>query len=166
MLRTYKGDITSLEPHQIAVFGSNTEGRHGMGFALWCYKNAGAIRGQAEGLQGQSYGLITKDLTKSTHPSVSDWEIMSGIGKLYIVASALSHKEFLIPYKGYGTNLNNYTPEEMARLFVRVEEHGKKLARDFGLVHIQDDPVPPNVIFEESFFELMNKIKDENSKGV
>jgi hypothetical protein len=45
----------------IFVFGSNLAGRHGAGAALYALKNRGAILGQGEGLQGESYGIPTKD---------------------------------------------------------------------------------------------------------
>lgn len=46
---------------RIFVFGSNLAGRHGKGAALFAYKHRGAIYGQGEGLQGQSYAIPTKD---------------------------------------------------------------------------------------------------------
>lgn len=45
----------------IFVFGSNLAGRHGKGAALHARRFHGAIYGQGEGLQGQSYGIPTKD---------------------------------------------------------------------------------------------------------
>lgn len=45
----------------IFVFGSNEAGRHGKGAALFACRNHGAIYGQGEGLQGQSYAIPTKD---------------------------------------------------------------------------------------------------------
>jgi len=46
---------------RIFVFGSNTEGRHGIGAAKFAVEHYGAIYGQAEGLQGSSYGIPTRD---------------------------------------------------------------------------------------------------------
>ena len=45
----------------IFVFGSNLAGRHGKGAALYARQHFGAIYGQGEGLQGQSYAIPTKD---------------------------------------------------------------------------------------------------------
>lgn len=56
--------ITSLEPHEVFVFGSNASGAHGGGAARFAYERFGAVWGQAEGLQGQSYGIDTT--TEST----------------------------------------------------------------------------------------------------
>lgn len=55
------GKITSLPDNHIFVFGSNTAGRHGKGAALDAKNNFGAIQGQGYGLQGQSFGIPTKD---------------------------------------------------------------------------------------------------------
>lgn len=46
---------------EIFVFGSNLAGRHGAGAALYARKHRGAIYGQGTGLQGESYGIPTKD---------------------------------------------------------------------------------------------------------
>jgi hypothetical protein len=45
---------------RVYVFGSNLEGRHGKGSALIALKHHGAIYGQGEGRQGNSYGIATK----------------------------------------------------------------------------------------------------------
>ena len=46
---------------QIFVFGSNLAGRHGKGAALTARLEHGAIYGQGIGIQGNSYGIPTKD---------------------------------------------------------------------------------------------------------
>jgi hypothetical protein len=47
----------------IFVFGSNTEGRHNGGAAKAAMDQYHAIYGQARGLQGQSYGIVTIDFS-------------------------------------------------------------------------------------------------------
>ena len=47
----------------IFVFGSNTQGNHAGGAARAAVVNYGAIMGQARGLQGNSYGIVTLDYT-------------------------------------------------------------------------------------------------------
>jgi hypothetical protein len=59
---------------EIFVFGSNTEGRHGAGTALAAKNKHGAKYGQAKGLQGNSYAIVTKELRKD-HPKVTLREI-------------------------------------------------------------------------------------------
>jgi hypothetical protein len=51
--------ITHLEPNQVFVFGSNAAGRHAAGAARQAVMSFGAIEGQGEGLQGQSYAIPT-----------------------------------------------------------------------------------------------------------
>ena len=55
--------ITHLQPNQIFVFGSNTEGRHGGGAARQAMQ-WGAEYGNPRGRQGQTYAIVTKDLAK------------------------------------------------------------------------------------------------------
>lgn len=45
----------------IFVFGANEAGRHGRGSALEAVKKHGAIYGRGYGLQGNSFGIPTKD---------------------------------------------------------------------------------------------------------
>ena len=137
-LKTYSGIITNLEPNQIFVFGSNTQGRHGKGAALTAKNKFGAIYGQSEGIQGQSYAIITKDLTSSVQPSRTPEQIVEQINKLYTYARQHRDKEFLVAYSGTGTNLNYYSNEDLARMFAKY-------------------PIPDNIVFEKSFSELVFK---------
>ena len=57
--RTTPEFITSLEPNEIFVFGSNLKGMHGGGTAYIAYRKFGAIMGKGVGLQGQSYAIPT-----------------------------------------------------------------------------------------------------------
>lgn len=134
-MKKYIGQIKQLEKNQIFVFGSNTQGRHGKGAALFALKKCGAVYGQSKGLQGQSYAIITKDLTKNTHPSISKIEITKQIKELYEFARSRSDLEFLVAYSGNGSNLNGYSPKEMADMFFSMD-------------------TPANIVFEESFILL------------
>lgn len=134
--KTYSGLIQSLAPNQIFVFGSNTQGRHGKGAALTARNKFGAKYGQAEGPQGQSYAIITKDLTKRTHPSRTVEQIKEQIHKLYEYARQNPDKEFLVAYSGKGTNLNAYSNQEMADMF-------------------SSEPIPNNIVFEQEFNKLI-----------
>ena len=131
-MKSYKGNITELKDDQIFVFGSNTEGRHGKGAALFAREKFGAVYGQAEGLQGKSYAIITKDLTKKSHPSITRSQIKDQIEKLYKFAIDNPGKEFLVPYNHESSNLNFYTSYAMADMFASF-------------------PVPENIAFEENF---------------
>jgi len=135
-MRTYHGDIRKLLPHQIYVFGSNTQGRHGKGSALTAKQRFGAIQFKAYGPQGQSYAIVTKDLTKQVHPSISKFVIKMQIQKLYEYAVQNPQLEFFIVYSGIGENLNNYSHVEMAQMF-------------------KTSAIPPNIIFRDTFAEII-----------
>lgn len=53
--------ITELKKNQIFIFGSNLAGKHYGGSAKQAVDSFGAIMGQGEGLQGQSYAFPTLD---------------------------------------------------------------------------------------------------------
>ena len=53
-----------MNPRTIFVFGSNREGRHGKGAAKTARDSYGAVYGQAKGLQGNAYAIVTKELRK------------------------------------------------------------------------------------------------------
>lgn len=133
---TYKGLITRLEPNEIFVFGSNTQGRHGKGAALTALQKFGAIYGQAKGLQGQSYAIVTKDLTKSVNPSISKEDIISQLSDLMSFANSRRDLIFYVAYSATGINLNGYTNQAMADMFKYFE-------------------IPTNIVFEEGFSKLI-----------
>ena len=134
--KTYSGFIHYLNDSQIFVFGSNTQGRHGKGAALTARLRFGAIYGKPEGIQGKSFAIITKDLTKNAHPSRTTAQIISQINKLYEYATLHLDKEFIIPYKCSDYNLNAYSSEDMAKMFA---------SRD----------IPENIVFDKQFYELI-----------
>ena len=57
---------TYPSPNWIFVFGSNLASHHGAGAALKAARFYGAKRGVAEGLEGKSYALPTKDAQLKT----------------------------------------------------------------------------------------------------
>ena len=149
--KTYTGLINYLKDNEIFVFGSNPEGRHGGGTAKIALYKYGAVNGQGHGLQGQSYGLVTKNLrkgfydpvTKITHDknglkSITKEQIIDNIKKLYKLARKMKNKDFLIAFTAEGKNLNGYSSKEMAEMF-----HSAK-------------PIPKNIIFEDKFLDLMS----------
>jgi exodeoxyribonuclease-5 len=147
--KTYSGKVTKLAPNQIFVFGSNPEGRHGAGAAKYAKDNFGAMYGQGEGLQGQSYALPTKDLRikeNNSLKSISPKQIISSIKKLYNLANS-SYKEFLVSDYS-GTNLNGYTGQEMADMFIAA------------------GPIPNNIVFHENFDKLITTQPSTSVKPV
>lgn len=73
--RVWKDKIEDLGEKDIFVFGSNPQGRHGKGAASYAVKKFGAIYGQGRGLQGNSYGLITKHIGKTPFREVISKDI-------------------------------------------------------------------------------------------
>ena len=136
-MKTYSNQITSLKPNEIFVFGSNTEGRHGLGAAKWAMK-FGAKNGKAFGLQGQTYAIITKNLKSKSHPSVSKGIIISQIIGLYKYAEKHPELDFLVAYSTE-PNLNGYTPEQMADMF-------------------KCGSIPNNIVFEHKFSKLLTGV--------
>jgi hypothetical protein len=100
--------------NQIFVFGSNREGRHGKGAAKMAMLNHGAIYGQAEGLQGDSYAIITKEL-RSDKPPVTVSEIADGVRRFLIFAAKWQATEFNVTPIGCG--LAGFTPAVIAPMF-------------------------------------------------
>lgn len=135
-MKTYKGIIQSLPENGIFVFGSNPEGRHGKGAAATAQKYFGAKFGKSRGLVGKSYGIVTKDLRKPTHPSVPIREIKEGIKQLYDFAIKNPQLDFYIAYSSRGPLLSGFTPQQMADMY-------------------NQKPIPDNIIFEEGFSKLL-----------
>lgn len=144
--KTYKGLIRSLSNNQIFVFGSNTQGRHGAGAAKTAV-SFGAQYGNPKGIQGNTYALITKDLTKNVHPSIDQNSIIEQIQELYNYAENNPEKEFLVAYSGTGTNLNGYTNQQMADMFSSYS-------------------IPNNIVFEESFNKLLIDVNENTTTEV
>jgi len=151
--KTYQGMIEKLEPNQIFVFGSNTEGKHGAGAALWARINAGAIYGQPYGFHGDTFGacysIVTKDLNIKEQPSIPEEHIVNQIKWLYAIAKTIPYKEFIIAYSGTRPNLNGYSNLEMAKMF-------KQAGVDMSPRGIDTSSrIPDNIIFEQKFWELI-----------
>jgi len=108
-------EIDKNNPNHIFVFGSNTEGRHGKGAALYAKLNHGAIYGQPEGLQGNAYAIITKNLNpklgKYGRRSISLFKIGYQLETLYEFALQNPHLTFFI--SKIGTGNAGYTNKEI-----------------------------------------------------
>ncbi len=155
--RYWSGNIiTRLKPHEIFVFGSNPEARHGAGAAkIAC--NFGAERsgrnkvGIAHGRAGNTYAIVTKNLTKGYTDALGRYYPQAGersvpiswiekdIDALYTYAKEHPDLDFLITYQ-YRVNdkgqseksLNGYTGLETLNMFYR-------------------DDIPDNIIFHDSY---------------
>ena len=158
-MRTYKGLVKNLEEHQVFTFGANPEGIHGAGAAKVAVDYYGAKLGIGRGHMGQSYGLVTKNLTpnyteevsgitykKAGLKSVSKVQMLINVIELYLYARANTELEFMIAYT-LAPNLNGYTPIEMGELFLSV-------------------PVPNNIVFNEELMLMYNEYKNRTKKEI
>lgn len=102
----------------IFVFGSNEAGRHGKGAALHARNHCGAIYGQGEGLQGQSYAIPTKDAHLRTLPVPV---IASYVARFLAFARARPGMRFELTPIGCG--LAGYKPADIAPLFADAPDN-------------------------------------------
>ena len=98
--------ITSLQKDEIFVFGSNINGMHGGGAARVAMDKFGAIWGQGEGLQGQSYAIPTMEGLANIPPVVDRF-----------IAFAKDHPELKFFVTPIGCGIAGYTEDEIAPLF-------------------------------------------------
>lgn len=101
--------ITHLKPNQVFVFGSNADGNHAGGAARIAYEKFGAVWGQGDGLQGQSYAIDT----------MSGWDaLVTGVARFLVFARRNPHIEFLLT--PIGTGIAGYRHERVAPLFANA----------------------------------------------
>jgi len=103
-------NITHLEPNQIFVYGANEKGVHGAGAARLALR-WGAKMGEY-GLNGQTYGIPTKDKKIQTLP----------LDKIQVhvndfLATAFSHPEYEFLVTKIGTGLAALPISDIAPLF-------------------------------------------------
>ena len=99
--------ITSLQPNEIFVFGSNLAGMHGGGAARTARLYFGAVMGNGDGSQGQSYAIPTMQGGVET--------IRPYVDKFIDYAKAHPEQTFLVTPIGCG--IAGFTPDEIAPLF-------------------------------------------------
>jgi len=99
--------IDRLEPNQVFVFGSNIEGHHAGGASYAAKMLFGAVEGQAEGLQGQSYAIPTV--------GISLMEMAQAVERFIAFAREHSEQQFLVTAIGCGNA--GYRPSTIAALF-------------------------------------------------
>ena len=91
--------IKELQPNEVFVFGSNANGNHTGGAARQAVENFGAIMGQAKGLQGQSYAIVTLDEAMQRVPLAYIGEQLNELNEL---AKKTPDKRFLLTLVGCG----------------------------------------------------------------
>lgn len=113
-----------MKKKRIFVFGSNRQGRHGKGAALEARTRWGARYGQADGLQGESYAIITKEL-RDDEDAVTLQEVKIAVNRFLNFARRHPELQFLIT--PIGTGLAGFTREEIFPLFDDAPENCVKL---------------------------------------
>lgn len=120
--RIASSHITSLNPGEIFVFGSHISGHHSGGAAGYAKAHFGAIEGQAEGLQGQSYAIPTDE--------VSEKELYQAIHRFCDFAA--SHPELTFHVTAIGCGNAGFSPYIVAPMFNNaVRLKNVKLPKDF-----------------------------------
>ena len=110
--RTAPENVSKLKVGEVFVFGSNKSGRHGKGAAKTAL-GWGAKWGQAEGLQGKTYGIPTKD--SSIRRTLTIAEIKPYVDRFIEFAIQNPDLKFLVTEIGCG--LAGLKPKEVAPLF-------------------------------------------------
>ncbi|OOF08221.1 MULTISPECIES: A1S_2505 family phage non-structural protein [unclassified Salinivibrio] len=162
-LRFWVGDRTSkpkdIHKNCILIATTNPEGRHGMGLANIAHRFWGAEYYVGRGLSGQSYLLVTKNLTKNYFEeatgitysrygirSLTKQQLSDNIEELFEVSRSMPTKSFILAYKRGDSNLNGYSSEELIELFTSKAK----------------SETPSNIIFHESwkaYFQRKNHEK-------
>lgn len=112
MNRRTPDNIEKITPNEVFVFGSNLSGRHGKGAAKQAL-TWGAKWGQAEGLQGKTYGIPTKDA--SIRRTLTVEEIKPFVDRFIKFAEENPKLIFMVTEIGCG--LAGHDPKNIAPLF-------------------------------------------------
>lgn len=110
--RTTPELITSLQPNEIFVFGSNLHGIHAGGAARAAVLHFGAEMGNGIGIQGQSYAIPTmQGGVETIKPYVDDF-----------IAFARQHKDLHFLVTPIGCGIAGFEPEDIAPLFASAKD--------------------------------------------
>ena len=102
--------ITQLQPDEIFVFGSNSEGNHAGGAARQAMR-FGAILGQGNGLQGQTYAVPTMFAHESKiEPYIDDF-----------ISFAKRNPQLKFFVTRVGCGIAGFTEKQIAPMFERVK---------------------------------------------
>ena len=98
----------------ILVFGSNLKGIHGAGAAAYAYSKFGAVWGQGEGLQGESYALPT-----CSEPGVPlDLKAIEHYVDQFL-GFASDNPQLQFQVTAVGCGIAGYKPQQIALLFFK-----------------------------------------------
>ena len=101
--------VNVLDKSEVFVFGSNVYGHHAGGAARAALRKYGAIWGQGEGLQGQSYAIPTMEGIDNMKSAIERF-----------VSFAKQHQELKFLVTAIGCGIAGYRPDEVAPFFKEV----------------------------------------------
>lgn len=104
--RTCPEKLDEMYENEVFVFGSNTKGHHTGGAALLAMKKFGAVYGEGDGLQGQSYAISTSDGLVETAMNINRF-----------ISFAAQHQELRFFVTPIGCGHAGYNPLQIAPLF-------------------------------------------------
>lgn len=105
-------NITSLQPNEVFVFGSNIDGYHHGGAARVAFEKFGAVWGEGVGLHGQSYAIPTMHGgIESIEPYVDDF-----------CQYVWNHPEKVFLVTKVGCGIAGFKDEQIAPLFADLIE--------------------------------------------
>ena len=135
MIRYTPENITTLEPNEIFVFGSNLAGRHGGGAARIAYEKFGAVWGVGVGLQGNTYAIPTMQGGVDTiEPYVNEF-----------ICFARLHQELTFYVTRIGCGIAGFKDCDIAPLFDKAYEVN-------------------NIILPQSFHTILEHTRQLNSE--
>ncbi|MEV7631073.1 hypothetical protein AB0N64_01560 [Microbacterium sp. NPDC089318] len=104
--------VTTLQPDEVFVFGSNAGGQHGGGAARIAYEKFGAAWGEGHGHHGQTYAIDT----------MSGLQVLASEARSFL-AYAAEHPELRFLLTPVGCGIAGYTPAQVAPLFAGAPEN-------------------------------------------
>ena len=108
-------NIAELAPNEVFVFGSNKAGNHAGGAARIAVEKFGAIEGQGEGMQGQSYAIPTLD---EEMRKVSTDELLRSVRNFADYTLRNLDQTFYVTKIGCG--IAGFSVDEIAEVFKKV----------------------------------------------
>lgn len=101
--------IAQLKPNEVFVFGSNAQGMHYGGAAAFAVAHFGAVMGNGEGMQGQTYAIPTMEGLDNLRPAVERF-----------IEFAKTHTEQTFLVTPIGCGIAGYKPEDIAPMFAEA----------------------------------------------
>ena len=124
--------VRSLEENEVFVFGSNIRGSHHGGAAKFALIHFGAIKGQSEGIQGQSYAIPTDGNTFE--------ELKEAVGRFTDYVVMHPQNKFMLCAVGCGAAC--YSTDKIAPLFSQAYSFGNVYVPRSFLQYVS--PINPN----------------------